>query len=234
MWTPIGSRFSIEQMTTTLSFTSRITSSSNSSQPTSDSSTSTWRTGLSASARSSRCSSSSGVRAMPPPCPPSVNAGRRISGKLSASGSSSGDGDHDRLGDAQPDAPHRLAEEPAVLGPADGLVARPDQLDAELLEDALLGQAARQVERRAAAERRQERVGPLPLEDAADAFDVERLEVGAVGVARVGHDRRRVRVDDDRPEPLGAQHLQRLASRVVELAGLPDHDRAGADHADRG
>ena len=91
MWTPIGSRFSIEQMTTTLSFTSRITSSSNSSQPTSDSSTSTWRTGLSARARSSRCSSSAGVRAMPPPCPPSVNAGRRITGKLSASGSSSGE-----------------------------------------------------------------------------------------------------------------------------------------------
>ena len=33
MWTPIGSMFSIEQMMTTLSFLSRITSSSNSFQP---------------------------------------------------------------------------------------------------------------------------------------------------------------------------------------------------------
>ena len=38
--TPIGSRFSIEQMMTTLSFLSRITSSSNSFQPAIDSSTS--------------------------------------------------------------------------------------------------------------------------------------------------------------------------------------------------
>ena len=30
-----------------------------------------------------------------------------------------------------------------------------------------------------------------------------------------------------------AQHLQRLAARVVELAGLADHDRPGADQADR-
>src|SRR5205085_1448210 len=46
-------------------------------------------------------------------------------------------------------------------------------------------------------------------------------------------DRGRVRVDDDRPEPVLAQHLQRLAPGVVELARLPDHDRAGADQADR-
>jgi hypothetical protein len=39
VWTPIGSRFSIEQMMTTLSLRSRITSSSNSFQPMTDSST---------------------------------------------------------------------------------------------------------------------------------------------------------------------------------------------------
>ena len=44
--TPIGSKFSIEQMITTLSALSRITSSSNSFQPSTDSSTSTVRTGL--------------------------------------------------------------------------------------------------------------------------------------------------------------------------------------------
>ena len=44
--TPIGSTFSIEQMTTKLSAPSRITSSSNSFQPITDSSTSTSWTGL--------------------------------------------------------------------------------------------------------------------------------------------------------------------------------------------
>ncbi len=41
VWTPIGSRFSMEQMMTTLSALSRITSSSYSFQPITDSSTST-------------------------------------------------------------------------------------------------------------------------------------------------------------------------------------------------
>ena len=44
--TPIGSTFSIEQMTTKLSARSRMTSSSNSFQPITDSSSSTSWTGL--------------------------------------------------------------------------------------------------------------------------------------------------------------------------------------------
>jgi hypothetical protein len=46
VWTPMGSTFSIEQMTTKLSARSRITSSSNSFQPITDSSSSTSWTGL--------------------------------------------------------------------------------------------------------------------------------------------------------------------------------------------
>ena len=58
--TPIGSMFSIEQTITTLSLRSRITSSSNSPQPITDSSTSTWPIGLAArpSATRSRYSAS--------------------------------------------------------------------------------------------------------------------------------------------------------------------------------
>ena len=57
VWTPIGSTFSIEQTTTALSARSRMTSSSNSFQPSTDSSIRTRPTGLavrpSASSRSS-------------------------------------------------------------------------------------------------------------------------------------------------------------------------------------
>ena len=45
VWTPMGSKFSIEQMMTTLSSASRITSISYSFQPITDSSSSTWWTG---------------------------------------------------------------------------------------------------------------------------------------------------------------------------------------------
>ena len=82
MCTPIGSMFSIEQTTTQLPRASDITSSSNSCQPSSDSSTSTCPTGLAASPAAIRAASSSGVRAIPPPLPPSVNAGRTIDGRI--------------------------------------------------------------------------------------------------------------------------------------------------------
>jgi hypothetical protein len=140
---------------------------------------------------------------------------------------------HDR-GDRnlEPDRLHRRPEELAVLRALDCVQPGPDQLDPELVQHARLGELRGEVERRLAAHRRQERVGPLALEHAEDALRIERLQVGAIGEPRVGHDRRRVRVDDDRAEAVLAEHLECLRARVVELAGLPDHDRAAADQAD--
>ena len=124
-------------------------------------------------------------------------------------------------------------EELAILGTLDRVDLRADQLDAELVEDARLLQLAREVERRAAAHRREQRIGTLPAQHRGHALDVERLEIRAVGEARIRHDRRRVRVDDDRAEAVLAQDLQRLGARVVELRRLADDDRAGPDQADR-
>ena len=53
----------------------------------------------------------------------------------------------------------------------------------------------RRVERGLAAQRRQDRVGPLAAQHGGDPLQVERLDVRPVGPARVGHDRGRVRVD---------------------------------------
>ena len=77
---PMGSKFSIEQMIMTLSFVSRITSSSNSFQPSTDSSISASCTGEKSRPRLSTSSISSRLYAMPPPEPPSVNEGRIITG----------------------------------------------------------------------------------------------------------------------------------------------------------
>ena len=79
--TPMGSTFSIEQMMTTLSFLSRITSSSNSFQPIRDCSISTSCVRESCSPSPTIRSNSSGVRATPPPVPPSVKLGRTTLGK---------------------------------------------------------------------------------------------------------------------------------------------------------
>ena len=53
----------------------------------------------------------------------------------------------------------------------------------------------------------------------------QRLDVGGGGELGVGHDRRRVRVDEHDLVALLEQHLARLRARVVELGGLADHDR---------
>ena len=175
------------------------------------------------------------VRAMPPPRPPSVNAGRTMSGRPNASSAAW----PRRRSVAivlravrRPAVVHRRVELLAVLGAADRLVGRADQLDAELVERAVLVQRLGEVERGLAAERRQQRVRALALDHLAHRVGQQRLDVGAGRELRVGHDRRRVRVDEDDLVALLEQHLAGLRAGVVELGGLADDDRARAEDED--
>ena len=61
----------------------------------------------------------------------------------------------------------------------------------------------------------------------------DRLDIGGVGQVRVGHDRRRIGIDQDDPVALVLQRLAGLGAGIVELAGLADDDRPGADDEDR-
>ncbi len=87
--TPIGSRFSIEQTTTTLSLRSRISSSSYSFQPRIDSSSRTSVVGLACSPAPAMRRSSCSSWAKPDPRPPMVNDGRTTSGYPSSSAAAS-------------------------------------------------------------------------------------------------------------------------------------------------
>ncbi len=78
--TPMGSMFSMEQTTTTLSAPSRIISSSYSFQPMTLRSISTSWIGDRSSPRCTAARNSSRLYAMPPPVPPSVNDGRMMAG----------------------------------------------------------------------------------------------------------------------------------------------------------
>ena len=128
-------------------------------------------------------------------------------------------------------AQHCVSELLPILRASDHLDRRADQLHPEVFEHARPGELDRKIERCLSAQRGQERVRTLPLQHRGDALEIERLDVGAVGEARVGHDRGRVRVDDDRAVSVLPQDLQRLTAGIVELAGLADDDRARADHA---
>ena len=83
-----------------------------------------------------------------------------------------------------------------------------------------------------AAHGRQQRVRPFLLDDARDRAPLDRLDVDRVGHFRVGHDGRRIRVDEDDAVALLAQRPAGLGPRIVELAGLADDDRARADDQD--
>ena len=126
-----------------------------------------------------------------------------------------------------------LLEPAPVLAGPDRLDVGADQLDAVAGQRARLVQRDRRVERRLAAQRGQHRVRPLLRDHLLQYVQRDRLHVGRVGELGVGHDRRRVGVRQDHPVTLGAQHPAGLGTRVVELAGLSDHDRAGTDHQHR-
>ena len=180
---------------------------------------------------------------MPPPVPPSVNAGRMIAGSPIASSASSAEASRAACVVALDDRARRVrladpieqvAERLAVLGHPDRLERRPEEPDRMALEHAGLGQRRRQVERGLAAEPGQQPLGLLLGDDRLDRLDGQRLEIDDVGDRRVGHDRGRVRVDQDRPDALGPQRAAGLRAGVVELRRLADDHRARTEDQDRG
>ena len=184
---------------------------------------------------------------MPPPVPPSVNAGRMMSGKrpiFSAicRASSSGMG-RAADGHVEADGEHQILEHLPILAALDCLGVGADHLDAELVERPAAEEGHSGIERGLAAERRQQHELAVRLEalhlldfpgdDLLDALRGDRLQVGAVGELRVGHDRGRVRVRQDDAVAFFPERFARLRAGVVEFARLPDDDRAGADDQDR-
>jgi hypothetical protein len=127
-----------------------------------------------------------------------------------------------------------VAEELAVFGTADGLQGRAEKAHVVLLEDSGVREVDGEVQPRLAAERREETLRAFALDDAFEDGDGERLDVHAVGDVEVGHDGGGVRVDEDAAHALFAHRLAGLRARVVELGGLADDDRPGADDEDAG
>ena len=145
-------------------------------------------------------------------------------------------------GDVEADADHRVFEEEAVFGLLDGFELGADELDVVAVEDAGVGELDGEVEGGLAADGGQE--GELAgggiggehfgfeADDFLDVLVGEGLDVGAVGELGVGHDGGRVRVDEDDLVALLLEGFAGLGAGVVELGGLADDDRAGADDQD--
>ena len=133
------------------------------------------------------------------------------------------------LGVAHRQALDDLLEPLAVLAALDRLDVRADELDAVPLEGAGLVQRDGGVEGGLPAEGGQQGVRSLGGDDLLDEPGGDRLDVGGVGELGVGHDGGRVGVHEDDAVALVAQDAAGLGAGVVELGGLADDDRAGAD-----
>ncbi len=166
---------------------------------------------------------------MPPPVPPSVNAGRTIAGRpisRSACLDVLGRLDDPRWGVRLPDPIEQVTERLAVLRHPYRLERRSEQADVVPLEDAGLRERRREVQGGLATETGEHAVRALLGDDGLDGLDRQRLEVDRVGDLGVGHDRGRVAVDEDRAHALAAERPTGLRAGVVELRGLADDHRA--------
>ena len=132
--------------------------------------------------------------------------------------------DDPRRGVGLADPLEQVPEALAILGHFDGDQRGSEELDVVALERAACREGHRQVERRLAAEPGEQALRPLLGDDRLDGLEGERLEVDRVGDLGVGHDRRRIAVDEDRPDALGPQGAAGLGAGVVELGGLADDD----------
>ncbi|AEM40103.1 hypothetical protein KVU_0264 [Ketogulonicigenium vulgare WSH-001] len=158
-----------------------------------------------------------------------AHAGLQILAAISALGG----GDDGGLGVFQTDAVHRFAEQGAVFGHFNRVAVRADQLDAEFLQHAHIGQRQCRVQAGLAAHGRQQRVGALFLDDLGDDLGGDRLDIGRIGHFRVGHDRRGVRVHQNDAVALFAQGFTGLGTGIVKFTGLPDDDGPRPNDHDR-
>ena len=131
------------------------------------------------------------------------------------------------------DGVHDPLESATILGGFYGVDAGSDQLHVVVVERAGTGQRHRHVQSGLAPDGREERIRTFLADDGRHHLGGDGLDIGGLGELGIGHDGRRIRVDQDDPISLFAEDLHRLGTRVVEFARLADDDRPRTDDEDR-
>ncbi len=127
---------------------------------------------------------------------------------------------------------HEVTELLPILGLFDGRQFRPEQFDAAIFKHAAAVEFHRQVEAGLAAKCGQEGVRAFLTDNPFDELRFERFDIDTVRRRRVGHDRGRVRVDEDNLVSFFFQGKTRLSTSIVKFCRLPDDDRTGSDYKD--
>ena len=120
---------------------------------------------------------------------------------------------------------HRGLKELSLLSASDDLSVGADHLHAVLFEDPAAGKIHGQVEPGLPTQRGQDGVGFLDLDHLLQHLPGQRLDVGAIRRARIGHDRGRIRIDQHYPIAILTESLAGLGAGIIKLTGLADHNR---------
>ena len=131
-----------------------------------------------------------------------------------------------------PEAHHGRAKSLPIFGILDRRQGGAEQRHAIPVQDPALGQRQGKIQPGLPSQRGQESIRPLPGDYRGHELRGQRLNVHPLGDLDIGHDRRRVAVDQDDFHALLAQRPAGLRTGVIELGRLPDDDRTGADDED--
>ena len=129
----------------------------------------------------------------------------------------------------QADGLHRLVKARTVFSLVDSVGIGTDHFDVEFFQYAVLFQVQGTVQCRLPTHRRQQRIRTFFFDDLGNRLPLDRLNVGRVSHRRIGHDRRRVGVNQNHPETLFLQRFTSLRAGVIKFTGLTDHDWASAE-----
>ena len=125
-----------------------------------------------------------------------------------------------------------MFEQQTVFRDFDRFALGADHLDAVFFQHPRVVQRDCQIQRGLATNGWQQGIGLFFADNRGNRFDGERLDVGPVSGLRIGHDRRRVRINQHHFVALLMQGFAGLRARIVEFAGLANDDRTGTNNQD--
>ena len=137
--------------------------------------------------------------------------------------------DERRCRDFQPDFAACILEPQPVFGDFNGTQRRANHLDFVLFENATLRKFNGKIQSGLPSHGGQKRVGFFPRKNFFQVFLGEWLDVSSMSQLRIGHDRRRIRINQNDFVALRAQRFAGLSAGIIKFAGLPDDDGARAN-----
>ena len=137
--------------------------------------------------------------------------------------------DGETLANIETDLLHRFLELIAFLRLGDHFGVRRDHLDAVLLQHSIGIQVHGNIQTCLSPQRWKQGIGFFLFDDFFNHLPGQRLDIGRVGRGRIGHDRRRIAVDQHDLVAFFSERFTGLSSRIVKLASLTDNDWPASD-----